>query len=73
MDWQQIGTVVAPVAALILGNAAFIIPLFLWNRSESRADYRHMENSVNAQLTAIREEIKDFHNRLCKIEERNKA
>jgi len=73
MDWQQIANCIAPITALILGNAAFIIPLFLWNRSESRADYRHMENCVNAQLTGIREEIKDFHGRLCIIEERNKS
>jgi hypothetical protein len=73
MDWNQIATSIAPILALILGNAAFIIPLFLWNRSESRADYRHLETSVNAQLFGIREEIKDFHGRLCAIEEkRNK-
>jgi len=65
-------TTCAPVLALILGNAAFIIPLFLWNRSESRSDYRHLEASVNAQLNGIREEMKDFHGRLCAIEERNR-
>jgi len=60
------------VLTLILGNAALIIPLFMWNRTESRADYRHLENGVNAQLKAIHEEMKDFHGRLCAIEERNK-
>lgn len=66
MDWTQ-------VLGIVLGNAAFIIPLFLWNRAEARADYRHLEASVNAQLTGIREEMKDFHGRLCAIEERNKG
>lgn len=65
MDWLQI-------LGLVLGNAAFIIPMFLWNRSESRADYRHLEAAVNAQLQGIREEIKDFHGRLCDIEAKRK-
>lgn len=64
MDWDSIAISIAPVLALILGNAAFIIPLFLWNRSESRSDYRHLEASVNANLQGIREEMKDFHGRL---------
>jgi hypothetical protein len=46
--------------------------LFIWNRTESRADHRNLENNVMAMLTGIREEIKDFHGRLCAIEERNK-
>lgn len=65
MEWTQ-------VLGIILGNAAFIIPLFIWNRSESRSDYRHLEAAVNAQLNGIREEMKDFHGRLCTIEERNR-
>lgn len=63
------------VAALVLGNAAFIIPLFLWNRGESRADIRHMDNKLESTrelVRAIHDEMKDFHTRLCVIEERNK-
>ena len=56
------------ILTLILGNAALIIPLFLWNRSESRADVRLML----AMIDGIQKEIKDFHGRLCAIEERNK-
>lgn len=59
MEWTH-------VLGIILGNAAFVIPLFLWSRAESRADYRHLENLIRA----IQEEIKDFHGRLCAIEER---
>ena len=76
MDWTQ-------VLGIILGNAAFIIPLFLWNRAESRADIRHMDsklestrelvrtihNESNSMIRAIQDEMKDFHNRLCRIEE----
>ncbi len=63
------------IITLILGNAAVIIPLFLWNRSESRADIRHMDaklESTRELVRAIYDESKDFHNRLCNIEERNK-
>jgi len=65
MDWLQ-------TLSLIVGNGALIIPLFLWNRAESRNDYRHMETYVKATLDAIKEEMKDFHGRLCIIEERNR-
>jgi len=63
------------VATLILGNGALIIPLLLWNRSESRADIRHMDaklESTRELVRAIHDEMKDFHGRLCAIEERNK-
>ncbi len=43
-----------------------IFGLFIWNRTESRADIRHMD----IRLKAIEDEIKDFHGRLCAIEER---
>jgi len=68
MGWEHI-------LALVLGNSALIIPLFLWNRSESRADIRHMDAKLEATrelVRAIYDETKDFHNRLCAIEERNK-
>jgi hypothetical protein len=68
MEWEQI-------LALILGNMAIILPLFLWNRAESRADIRHMDiklESTRELVRAIYEESKNFHARLCVIEERNK-
>jgi hypothetical protein len=45
-----------------------VFGLFIWNRTESRADVRHIE----ALIRSIQEEMKDFHGRLCAIEERNK-
>lgn len=63
------------ILTLVIGNAVFIIPLFLWVRSESRADMRHMDakmESTRDLVRAIYEESKDFHNRLCIIEERSK-
>ena len=64
MDWVQFGTMFLSV-----------VGLFVWNRTESRADIRHMDNKLDAirELThAIHAEMKDFHNRLCNIEERKK-
>lgn len=58
MDWSQ-------VISLFLANAALIA----WFRAESRADWRHMDNKLDASIRAIHEEVKDFHNRLCRIEE----
>lgn len=57
MEWIQ-------VLSLFLANAALIV----WFRSESRADHRQCVDII----MAIKEEMKDFHGRLCAIEERNK-
>lgn len=57
MDWTQVLT-------LFLANAGLII----WFRSESRADHRQVIDLI----VAIQAEMKDFHGRLCAIEERNK-
>jgi hypothetical protein len=57
MDWTQVLTIVG-------SN----IVLFLWARAESRSDTRMMLGIIDS----IRQEMKDFHGRLCAIEERNK-
>jgi len=57
MDWIQI-------ASLFLANAGLII----WFRAESRADHRQCVDLI----LAIQTEMKEFHGRLCSIEERNK-
>lgn len=49
-----------------------MIVLLVWNIAESRLDRRHMDNKIDAirELThVIHLEMKDFHNRLCKIEQ----
>ncbi len=75
MDWAQFSIMII----------AFV-GLFTWNRSESRADYRHMDDKLEATRELIRaiheetksfqstmmQESKDFHNRLCRIEETRK-
>ncbi len=57
MEWSQLLTVVGANLAM-----------FMWARSEARHD--QAEN--RAILNAIQAEMKDFHGRLCAIEERRK-
>ena len=57
MDWLQVIT-------LFFANAGLI----MWFRAESRADARQCLDLI----IAIQNEIKDFHGRLCALEEKNK-
>jgi nicotinamide riboside transporter PnuC len=47
---------------------ATIVGTFLWSRSESREDNRRIENLV----ASMQEEMKDFHGRLCALEEKHR-
>lgn len=59
MDWTQF-------AIFLITNIVFTLTLWLWNRSESRTDNRRALDLIEA----IKDETKDFHARLCVIEER---
>jgi len=59
MTWIQI-------LVIAFGNLAWVLPLFMWMRSEANADRRDIVNLI----ISIKEENKDFHGRLCAIEER---
>ena len=64
MDWAQFATLFVS-----------FIAIFLWNRAESRSDIRHMDSKLESTrelVRAIHDEMKDFHARLCTIEERNR-
>ena len=63
----DLGIVIAIVGSAI-AIVGTVLALFLWNRGEANADRLDIVNLV----IAIKEEIKDFHGRLCAIEERNK-
>jgi hypothetical protein len=52
--------------SLFLANAGMVV----WFRSESRSDWRHMDAKLDAMHAEIHAERKDFHGRLCSIEER---
>jgi replication initiation and membrane attachment protein DnaB len=67
MDWLQILTL---LFGYIIGNAALIVPLWLWNRSEANADRRELRAAMDASQAEMKAEMKDFHGRLCKLEER---
>lgn len=69
MEWIQVLTIV-------MSNFA----LFLWVRSESRSDMREMrgemqtfKNEIRSWKDEIYQEMKDFHGRLCSIEERKRT
>jgi len=69
-------TAIVTVLGVFIANAALVIPLFLWNRSESRADMRHVDSKLESTrelVRAIYDESKSFHARLCTIEERNRG
>lgn len=57
MTWEQ-------VIVLLFGNVAWVLPLWLWNRSESRSDQRQ----VLGIIQSIQQEMKEFHGRLERID-----
>lgn len=61
MDWTQF-------AIFLIANMVFSLTLWLWSRAEARTDNRRALDLIEA----IKDEMKDFHGRLCAIEERNK-
>ncbi len=68
MDWTQ-------VLAVMGANIGVMLPMFFWLRSEANADRREAANDRRDVLQLIRngqDEMRDFHGRLCAIEERNK-
>jgi len=66
MEWTQFLILLVTIAGL-----------FFWNRSESRSDARNFDIKLETYrqetyeiIRAIQSEIKDFHGRLCAIEEK---
>jgi hypothetical protein len=79
MEWTQelVQSLASILTSIVCMGSTFAI--FLWARSESRADYRALDIKMDANrietralIDAIHQEMKDFHGRLCAIEERNK-
>lgn len=81
----DIATLIAVVSGTF-AILATMISLFLWLRTEANADRRHFQdlqredrkdlleisNQIRESVDAIQSEVKDFHQRLLKIES-NKA
>lgn len=61
MDWTQALTIIGANIVLLGAMIGILVSLFL-----------HSGGKIEAALKAINEETKDFHGRLCAIEERNK-
>lgn len=57
MDWTQALTIIGVNFSLIL-----------WSMRERRADFLYITKLIDE----IKTEMKDFHGRLCAIEEKNK-
>lgn len=57
MEWAQVLTIIAANFAMIL-----------WCMRERRADFLYLAKLIEE----MKNEMKDFHGRLCAIEERNK-
>lgn len=71
---ENVGLIIA-----LLGSAftiiAAMIAMMLWVRSEANADRRDIINliiAIKEDVQAIQLEMKDFHTRLCEIEQRRK-
>lgn len=64
MDWIQFGLLFVSIGSMFIWLRSDIA----LNRSEAAADRR----DILQLIRTIQEEIKDFHGRLCSIEERNK-
>ena len=64
ISWELI----ISLAVIMVTTLGTTITLYI--HSESTSNDRHKETS--AQIQAIHEEMKDFHGRLCAIEERSR-
>ena len=65
MDWTQFGILLLTIVGMFFTLRADISS----NRAEATADRR----DILQLIRSIQEEIKDFHGRLCAIEERNRS
>ena len=65
-------TLLVTIAAIVLANIGTTIGLFMWATTHAAAATQNHRSDTTAILRAIQDEMKDFHGRLCAIEERNK-
>jgi hypothetical protein len=68
-------TIILTGMGIIIAMGAIVVTLFLWSRGEANADRRDIVNlivAIKEDVKLVQLEMKDFHNRLCSIEERNR-
>lgn len=61
---------VLTIIGIALANIGTTITLFIWSSSHATTLTQSHREDTNAILKAIQDEMKDFHGRLCAIEER---
>jgi len=77
MDWMQSLAIIGSNVAMFIS----MITLIQWARTESRNDFHSLDTKIDANrvethamvnnmFNSIQAEIKDFHGRLCAIEEK---
>lgn len=66
MEWIHVLTIIG-------ANFAFVLTLWLWQRAECSSDRKEIASAVILLANDIRTDMKDFHGRLCTIEERNRS
>jgi len=54
------------VATIVIAN----LGLFLWTVRQSRTDYLQCQRSIDSFKEIMAKETKDFHGRLCSLEEK---
>jgi hypothetical protein len=66
------------IATVVVANIGTVIGLFTWATNHAASDAKSLRDSMEKSsqdtrriLESIQAEIKDFHGRLCSIEERN--
>jgi hypothetical protein len=69
MDWENIITVFAVIAT----NLATVIILYCHQDNKMTTMLNAMRLEMSELSNGIRAEMRDFHGRLCAIEERNKG
>ena len=73
MEWSQVLTIVGSNILLLFGLFWSMFSVTNSWRKEAKDDYVRVEARTEALIISIRSEIKDFHDRLCAIEERRKC
>jgi hypothetical protein len=75
MHWNEVLTVFAVIAT----NLGTVIALYIQTDKKIDENRKETDNKIEvfrvetrAMITAIQQEMKDFHGRLCAIEERNR-
>lgn len=72
MEWYHVLTIVGANAVLILGMIGTVVAIWL-HQDKKLDEYRENADTDRREIVslvrAIQDEMKDFHGRLCRIEE----